>query len=90
MYDSSDDERPKTPPPVLHRHTHIESHNGRTTTQQMLYTMPGSPDSSAINARPTPIATTHDADDLIFNGIPSEEVTDHVEESRGDNCQVRH
>lgn len=94
-YESSDDERCKTPPP-LHRHTHIESQNGRLRTQQLLYSMPSSPDSSTIRPQPpsTAISGIDDAaDDMLsaaFNDIESEqELADHVTGNDSDRHRVR-
>lgn len=95
-YESSDDERCKTPPPLLHRHTHIESQNGRLRTQQLLYSMPSSPDSSTIRPQPpsTAISGIDDAaDDMLsaaFNDIESEqELADHVTGNDSDRHRVR-
>lgn len=41
--DSDESHQPKAPLASVHRHTHVESINGRIITEQMLYSMPSSP-----------------------------------------------
>ncbi|KAM6491179.1 hypothetical protein JOM56_013418 [Amanita muscaria] len=50
IYDSTSEDEPK-PSSILHRHTHVESLNGRLTAQQRLYTMPSSPGPPVIETQ---------------------------------------
>ena len=95
IYESSDDEGCKTPPP-LHRHTHIESQNGRLRTQQLLYSMPSSPHLSTADPQQSVIMGPIDnAEDgmlsaISFDDIQSDtEVADQVTGNDSDKHRVR-
>ncbi|KAM6503686.1 hypothetical protein JOM56_000629 [Amanita muscaria] len=71
-YESSDDE--KKPPSVLHRHTHVESLNGKRTTQQLLYTMPSS-------SGPGPTVTEAQANSYLLDNIGDDSTTSYTFDS---------